>query len=435
MGNAYEGEPTMNKKEAYEAIRNGAETNQEIAEYVGLDHRNVGRYTKQLCDDGALERHRDGNSFVHSIPKNAETEPASENADGLMPVSRDYDWDEFVPNADDVAEYIPTNGEYESITAQIDAREVTEQLPHFRLSGPTGSAKTTLAKWLAAERGWPLFTIQASHSTSGADLLGSPTIGADDETKWVDGTGTKALLCSRERPTVVLLDEVNRAPAEVKDVLYSMLDDRATVELEGGRGGETIAGNPLNLVVISTMNEGVGHIVEELDHAEQRRLGAKFEIDYLGVNNPGKESALIADRTPVSEAVAEKMVSAANDVRELAKDTQSRVRYGVPTSLTLEWAKTAYAYDDAGMSDALVKAGRASVSRPFYDDAESRETVENTIESTFAGVTMAELDADPDRVRLSCRSCDWGAWEDEVDDASVTDLFECPECYSPIEEQ
>lgn len=303
-----------------------------------------------------------------------------------LPVDRDYVWDEYVPTRETTAEFQSTNGEKAEIRAEIDARDITGKKARILLGGPTGAGKTLLAWDAAADYSAPLFTIQASYGMNEADLLGAPIIDGEG-TAWTDGVLTKALLCSQERLTFLLVDEANRARARGKASLYSALDDRCEVVLNG-RGGEVVRGNPMNLVVIATINQGTGHMVEKMDVAEKRRFGNKWDVGYLGVAHPEQEAKLITDRTPAGTLLAAKMVEIANNIRDRAEDAQSSIGIGIPTSTVIEWAQTAAAYHNAGLSSheggAIIAAAENSIVRPLYgDDEEAVRVVADAIESSL----------------------------------------------------
>ena len=222
-------------------------------------------------------------------------------------------------------------------------------------------------------------------ATDTTDLVGRFVI-LEGETKWINGPLTKAILASKEQPVVLLLDEINRARPETKSALYEALDDRAQITIDAV-GGETVEGEAVNLIVVSTMNVGKGHHVEELDLAEQRRLGKKWSIDYLGLNYPERETQLLTDRTPINKEFASKIVEVANDIRELAKDTNEQLSRGVPTGLLIEMAAAAFKYAQAGIENPALRASKAAIVRPYYEsgdrDVSGRDTVLSAFRSYF----------------------------------------------------
>ena len=363
------------KNNIIEAIGNGCETASEIADHIGKDQSHVRRVLKNMSEEGVLTRMKKGRSYHYSFVDKTDS-------DGLI-IRKEYEWDEQVP--DSVPEYVPTDGEFSEIRAEVEYRNEADNPAHIRLTGPTGCGKTHLARALAEESEMPLFDISVKWATDTTDLIGRFVI-LDGETKWINGPLTKAILASRERPVVLLLDEINRARPETKSALYEALDDRAQITIDAV-GGEVVEGKAVNLIVISTMNVGKGHHVEELDLAEQRRLGKKWSIDYLGLNHPSREAQLLTDRTPINDAFASEIVSAANDIRKLAKDTNEQLTRGVPTGLLIEMASSAFKYAQAGVQNPALQASKAAIVRPYYEsgdrDVRGRDTVLSTFRSYF----------------------------------------------------
>lgn len=361
-----------------------------------------------------------------------------QNVIDQMPVTRGYDWDEYVP--EDVPEYIPHNGEREEMLAEFETARESGKLPRAIVGGPTGSGKTHLARTVATDLHTPLLTIQGKYSMNEADLLGSPII-VNGETRWADGVLTKALLSSAERPTVLLVDEANRARPEAMSVLFSALDDRATVTLDA-RGGEVIQGDPHNLIVIATVNEGPGYFVEKMDLAERRRFGNKWYVDYLGLEHPAREAELLTSRTPAGSRLAELFVTAANDIRNRASDPGSAVGTGLPTATTMTWAQTAYAYAKAGMENPVMLAARNAVVNPFYsDDDEERDEVQQIITSHFDGAPFEDDEVtewmDSSRVYVKCSddtACGFSmvAGEYSTEHPNDADFDECPHCGAMV---
>ena len=409
----------MELHEAEAAIQDGATGTTEIQRHVSceqrgadpydedtwLDYSHVSRELKSLAESGDLARTEDGRGYEYSIPTDDPNSQATEAADATgVALPTDYEWDEWVPTG--VPEYIATDGEYDEIRAEVDYRQEASNPAHVRLTGPTGAGKTHLPKRLAQERDMPLFDISVKWSIDSSALLGR-YVYVNEETRWVNGPLTKALLASQERPVVLLLDEVNRARPEAKAALFEALDDRAQVTLDA-LGGKTVQGDAMNLIVFSTMNVGSGHVVEELDLAEQRRLGGMWEVNYLGLNHPDREAALLTDRTPVHDGLAMSLVEAANDVRNLAQDTGQQVDRGIPTGVLMQWAASAHKYAAAGLADPVMRAAKAKTIRAFYRDgdrdAPGMDEVMTTLESHVDGVPAdAVLEAD-----------EWEQWAGET---------------------
>ena len=486
-------------------ITDGIDTSHKIAEELGLDSGYVSKSLKEWTDGGLLARYKAGRSYVYYIPEDeeseesdwedgldaseSETESTEETVEEEEPdysawasarefsrgpeveygihggdsslARRSHDFDADIPP--EGVEYISSNGEWEEILALIESREATGFTPRFYLGGPAGTGKTTLPEAVASKFQGPHSEPQAKHSTPTTDLIGGPKVVAGGETIWLDDDLAIAMQSAAERPTVLVIDEINRARAQAKGDLFSVLDHRGTLHLPFT--GETIKTNPQNLIVFATLNEGPGFITEKLDNAEQKRLGLKYNIEYLGVNHPDEEAGLIAGRSPISQPLAKEMVEVANHVRRLASDGD--VPEGIPTRELIRWAQAAVAFDDAGFENPLVKAADSAIVRHMYyrdgKTTEAADTVSEVIRSKFSRTpadpvkyaeyvglpepdavedekkTLGDLfdaDADTESVdvevldgeHLECVECGFAVPKDVAEDDGLTDSFECPEC-------
>lgn len=433
---------TMQANDVVDAIEAGNSTVKEIADHLGVHEGHAGKDLKDIAEDPTtlVGRESNGRGYRYFVKEEAET------TGDRIPVlgSREYEWDRYVPSEEELTEYVPTDGEWDEINAEIDARHEVEKLPRFLVSGPTGSAKTTLAKWIAVERGWPYFEINVAYSMSKADLIGRQVL-RGGESLWQDETLTKALLCSQERPVIVVIDEANRAPARAKSALFQALDWRCEAVL-GGRGGEVIEGRPLDLVTLATINVGPGYQTEPIDKAEKRRYGNRWDIDYLGLSESEdedghtgleREAALIKRETPASARLGEMLVTAANEVREAATDPSRDVRTGIPVDATITWAQTAAAHDNADMTNPLMSAADTAILSKFYDERPSeRDEVDSILRSHVDGAPF-----DPEGLRewvggaeeaVVCMNCDYRADIDTAEEQGVLDWMECPDCQHDV---
>jgi len=436
----------MEYESTLDAIENGHTTTAELAEELGHDDAHVNRRLRNWVDEGKLSRRKDGRSYVYYKP-----DPTEQTAEGDLPdtvprVERDYDWNDYKLRPAHVDEYIPSDGEWDEVMAKIEAQEVTGQLLHFLLGGPTGCGKTTLAENVAVEEDAPLFTIQMTYDMSPSSLLGKVTATSNNgatEYVWNDAALTKALLASRAAESeetdfdkvVILVDEANRARPEVHSTLMSALDHRAEVVLQQ-RGGEKVQGIAENLVVVSTINppDQGDHYVEDIDVAQKRRLSTagRYDVNYLGVNFPAREADMVAERTNVSRKLADLLVETANQVRERASQATSDVRQGVPTSAVISWAQSAQALGEAGMSNPVVKAADSDIVRALYDKRQKEaEMVKQIIRDNLDGCPVDEEEVrkwSGDIEWVTCTDCGYRAEASEAEDEGVLDFMDCPDC-------
>lgn len=468
----------------------GLHSAKEIKDVVGYSQSHTRETAQEMAADGELVCERDGRGYKFTMPTadpaqqtldvdeeladeelahlleaadadgvdelvdtvDDALEAASYEGDGRMPVFRGYDWDQWLLDGEDVTEYIPTDGEADEIEALIETRDVTGQLPHFALIGPSGTAKTMLAKNIAHDRDAPYFEVQCGEGLRVADLLGSPTVTTNEdgstETWWADQTVTKALLASQEQEVVLCLDEVSRAPPRALGLLFGMLDHRCSVQLPAPIAGENpVQGDPSNLIVVSTMNKGTKngtYHVNDIDDAQWRRLGRAYEVQFLGQHDKDREVALVAGQTPASTALAEKMVEVANTIREQASERRSAFEFDLGPALVIEWARTAWGLKDTG-EDPVVRAAQRTFITPYCAGDDTAEgAVREIVEDKFGGLnTLAEPEVrdhfgmpagvagDPDEV-VDCVNC---GYVEPVDNApeDVLALGTCPDCNAELD--
>lgn len=433
------------------AIANGCHQPDEIGEVTQVSVGWTKDVLEEMADAGAVEQTETDDAVFFDLPEaetpeliegRAERKPSiddragDDTVDGMeadeedvkeaardhggeIPVDRDYDWEGEILDPDSVADYVDSNGEYADMLAEIENREVVDKLPRFRVPGPTGCGKTTAGEALSVELDAPCFIIECHDGLRPNNLLGMPTY-VGDETWFVDGPVTKALLASKAAndPTTdfdevfLIFDEVNRTTARTLGVVMSALDHRGEVTLNA-RGGETVSGDPMNLVTVATMNEGDGYITNPIDRAQKRRFGNTYPVDYIGVNDMDAEVKLLKENTPIYENIAREMVRAANEIRKKADEDGSPVEMGVPTSNMLDWAKTAFVHKDrAAEGGPVMKAARKAVVDTFYAENErERKVVVQTLETHVRGMDVVDRSKDDDEI------------ESDDDDESLGDLF------------
>ena len=242
---------------------------------------------------------------------------------------------------------------------------------HAIVFGPTGCGKTASIEYLTALLNWNLVIVSVTPGANEDTMVGSQLPAAHETTgaptiEWFDRQVAKAVRASHKRPTVLLIDEINR----IRDVneyaaLMPLLDGTARLTLPTG---EVIDRG--DLVLVATANpphEYVG--TNELDPAFENRLQWTPTIDYP---DPIDEALALTSRIPTLDpAVAHNICDVARRIRR-ANEIQHPVGFR-----SLEtWAKAI----DSGCYTWSEAAERALIAK-FPDD--ERQPVRNIL-SMFA---------------------------------------------------
>lgn len=296
-----------------------------------------------------------------------------------IPVERNEDWDEYTPSRD--IDYIQYDGELDRMEHIAKTATETGIIPRFRLTGPSGCGKTLCAEALSRRLDAPYFEVQGEFDQKRSSLVGHPVV-LDGSTYWVDKQVVQAMRASQEQTTVLLYDESNRTRGEAKAVLFPILDGRVSVRTN--RGNEIIEGDPSNLVVVVTTNQGAEYQTQDVGFAEERRYGATFPIDYLGQEKFDAEVEVVMNQSNVHEVIARLMVHVAVTVRDRCPQEDSPLSRPIPTSSVVRWAQTAdgYATTDAPVSNPIVGAARDMIISALYrNEADAAETVRNLVVS------------------------------------------------------
>ena len=139
--------------------------------------------------------------------------------------------------------------------------------------GPKGTGKTTLVREFAARKGMKLESINFSLRTRESHLVGSKTL----ESGTV-GFEEGILVKSMKEGSILYLDEVNSAEADVLLRLDEALDDRRQLVLKES-GGELIEAAK-GWFVIATINP-LSHVgTKELPPQLLSRFPVRIRLDY-----------------------------------------------------------------------------------------------------------------------------------------------------------
>ncbi len=210
------------------------------------------------------------------------------------------------------------------------------------VEGPAGTGKTELAKALATATGSELIRLQCYEGLDEARALyewnykkqllriqaSQGTDGADWDTVHDDIFGEEFLLSRplltairRTEPTVLLVDETDKADVEVEGLLLEVLSDFQVTIPE--LGTITAARRPM---VVLTSNA-----TRELSEALKRRC-LYLALDYPSAE---REREIVLSRVPdLAPALAEQLVRTVRALRAL------ELKKSPSISETLDWAQT-----------------------------------------------------------------------------------------------
>ena len=190
-------------------------------------------------------------------------------------------------------------------------RNITNQV-NTMMIGPTGTGKTELVL-LACERlGVDCYVYDmGSMYDPVAGLLGVHRLQKGGESVFDYAKFTQDI----QKPGVILLDELSRAPVTTNNILFPCLDSRRTlpVELAGGEDLRAIKVHD-ECCFIATANVGAEYTgTMSMDRALVNRF-FPLELDYMPKD---KEESVLIKRYGVAKDVAQHIVSVANKVRSL----------------------------------------------------------------------------------------------------------------------
>jgi MoxR-like ATPase len=210
------------------------------------------------------------------------------------------------------------------------------------VEGPAGTGKTELAKALAAATGSELIRLQCYEGLDEARALyewnykkqllriqaAQGTDGADWDTVHDDIFGEEFLLprplltaIRRSEPTVLLVDETDKADVEVEGLLLEVLSDFQVTIPELG----TVTATRRPMVVLTS------NATRELSEALKRRC-LYLALDYPSAE---REREIVLSRVPdLAPGLAEQLVRTIRALRAL------ELKKSPSISETLDWAQT-----------------------------------------------------------------------------------------------
>lgn len=184
------------------------------------------------------------------------------------------------------------------------------------ITGPTGSGKSSLVRYVCAKMGWPFIRINMSGDVESASLFGTLVV-EGGATVWRDGAITEACKAG----AVCLVDEWELMPAEIAMGMQNLLEDGGYLYLKEKPGTSeqrtviphqnfrlVFAGNTVGQGDTSGAFTGVG----VQNTATIDRFTSTVQLSYLDAKH---EIAIITGKTGAPKEVAANMVKLATMVR------------------------------------------------------------------------------------------------------------------------
>lgn len=200
------------------------------------------------------------------------------------------------------------------------------------MTGPTGSGKTSIIKLACEKLGMNLSIYDMGSMFDpvsgllGVHRLQKGGVSVFDYAKFTEDI---------QKPGVILLDELSRAPVTSNNILFPCLDDRRTlpVEIAGGKDMRSIPVHP-EVCFIATANVGSEYTgTMMLDRALQNRF-FPLELGYLRKDT---ESAVLQKRSGVGKDNADLIVTVANQIRDIYR--KQEISCSISTRETLMISK------------------------------------------------------------------------------------------------
>jgi cobaltochelatase CobS len=244
----------------------------------------------------------------------------------------------YIPSAD--VDYVVQQDEAALLVAGIEDGDKT------LITGPTGSGKSSLVKYVCAKLNRPFIRINMSGDVESASMFGQQQV-RGGATVWEDGAITEAV----KMGAVCLVDEWELMSAEITMGLQNLLEDGGYLYLKEKPGTSddrthvphdnfrlVFAGNTVGQGDESGAFSGVG----VQNTATIDRFTNTIRLDYLEARH---EVAILTDKAGVDGAVATRMVQLASLIRQAYN--AGKVSLTMSPRTLLSWARKFKRYDVA----------------------------------------------------------------------------------------
>lgn len=254
----------------------------------------------------------------------------------VLPENPDAEIQRLVPELD--TDYVVQRNEAALLVAGIQDGDKS------LLTGPTGSGKSSLVKYVCAKLKRPFIRINMSGDIESASLFGMLTAGGGS-TQWRDGAITEACKFG----AVCLVDEWELMPSEIAMGMQNLLEDGGYLYLKekpGTSDDRTVIPDKYFRLVYAGNTVGQGDTTGAFsgvgiqNSATIDRFTNNVRLGYLDQKH---EVSIITSKSNIAKDVATKMVRVAALVRN-AYDSGKMGLTMSPRTL-INWARKCQRYD------------------------------------------------------------------------------------------
>jgi cobaltochelatase CobS len=263
----------------------------------------------------------------------------------------DFAVDMFADVPESVSYHIPKEDEHYVLQVEEAARLVAAMMDNDKvlMTGPTGSGKSSLVKYVCAKMGAPFIRVNMSADVESSALFGQLVV-RDGATVWVDGPVTEAVRYG----CVLLIDEWELMPPEISMGLQNLLEDDGYLflkEMPGTSVEKTIVPHKNFRIVCggNTVGQGddtggfSGTMVQ--NSATLDRFTTTIHLNYLSAKH---EEAIITKRTGVADKLAKQMVKLAHLIRSAYG--QQQINLTMSPRTLINWAQKSKRHDNTSLA-------------------------------------------------------------------------------------
>ena len=254
----------------------------------------------------------------------------------VLPTNSNPEIARLVPDID--SDYVVQKTEAALLVAGIEDNDKT------LLTGPTGSGKSSLVKYICAKLNRPFLRINMSGDVESASLFGTLVV-RGGATVWEDGAVTEAA----KHGAVCLVDEWELMPAEIAMGMQNLLEENGYLylkEMPATSAERTITPHKDFRLVFAGNTAGQGDTTGAFsgvgiqNSATIDRFSNTIALNYLSTAH---EVAIITSKSNISPDIAKSMVRMAGLVRN-AYD-QGKLGLTMSPRTLINWARKCTRYN------------------------------------------------------------------------------------------